>query len=143
MLTMEYSMPDLFLAAVTYGGYISLAKLALFLVLFFLMLPAVTWVHQDAETVGTKKNLLDRPRLRRMGHRLARLASDRKLLCRPARLSYCRRRYLNQLRNAPKLPCPPVPASPDGRAHQGPVRHRNKKNQGDAKKFRLYHGKQQ
>ncbi len=55
MLTMEYSMPDLFLAAVTYGGYISLAKFVLFLLLFFLMLPAVTWVHQDAETVGTRK----------------------------------------------------------------------------------------
>jgi len=55
MLTMEYSMPDLFLAAVTYGSYISLVKFVLFVLLFFVMLPAVTWVHQDAEAVGTKK----------------------------------------------------------------------------------------
>ncbi len=55
MLTMEYSMPDLLLAAVTYGGYISLAKFALFLLLFFLALPLVTWTHEDAQAVGTRK----------------------------------------------------------------------------------------
>lgn len=46
-------MPDLMLSAVEYGGYISLIKFLLFLVLFFLWLTLVTWVHNDANKVET------------------------------------------------------------------------------------------
>jgi len=40
--------------SVEYAGYISIVKLAVFLILFFLWLPLVTWVHKDAEAIGTK-----------------------------------------------------------------------------------------
>jgi type II secretory ATPase GspE/PulE/Tfp pilus assembly ATPase PilB-like protein len=50
---MEQIMPE-FLAAIGYGGYISPIKLAVFLLLFFGGLPVVSWVHRDAEAVGTK-----------------------------------------------------------------------------------------
>jgi hypothetical protein len=48
-------MPDLLLVSVEYGGYISIAKFIIFLVLFFLWLPFVTWVYQDARSVGTSE----------------------------------------------------------------------------------------
>ncbi len=47
-------MPDLLLAAVEYGGYISPVKFVIFLVLFFLWLPLVTWVYYDAKSLGTR-----------------------------------------------------------------------------------------
>ncbi len=46
-------MPE-FLAAVGYGGYISPIKLIIFLILFFGGLPVISWVHRDAEALGTK-----------------------------------------------------------------------------------------
>jgi type II secretory ATPase GspE/PulE/Tfp pilus assembly ATPase PilB-like protein len=48
-------MPELPLAAIEYGGYISIVKLAIFLVLFFLWLRLVAWVYNDAEAVGTQE----------------------------------------------------------------------------------------
>jgi type II secretory ATPase GspE/PulE/Tfp pilus assembly ATPase PilB-like protein len=46
-------MPNLVLAAIEYGGYISVVKLAVFAVSFFLWIPLVTWVHNDAKAVDT------------------------------------------------------------------------------------------
>jgi len=46
-------MPDLLLAVVS-GSYISPIKLTIYLLLVFLWLPLVAWVHKDAETLGTK-----------------------------------------------------------------------------------------
>lgn len=46
-------MPDLVLMAVEYSGYISIVKFIVFLALFFLWLPLIGWVYQDAKTVGT------------------------------------------------------------------------------------------
>ena len=48
-------MPNLVLSAVEYTGYISIIKLASFVVLFFLWLPLVSWVFTDAKAVGTKE----------------------------------------------------------------------------------------
>jgi type II secretory ATPase GspE/PulE/Tfp pilus assembly ATPase PilB-like protein len=48
-------MPDLFVLAVEYGGYISAIKLIVFLVFFFLWLPLVGWVYNDAKSVETKE----------------------------------------------------------------------------------------
>ena len=48
-------MSDLLLASIEYSGYISIAKLVIFLVLFFLWLPLLTWVYGDAKAVGTKE----------------------------------------------------------------------------------------
>ncbi len=48
-------MPDLLLVSVEYGGYISIIKLIIFLVLFFLWLPLISWVHSDAKAVETKE----------------------------------------------------------------------------------------
>jgi type II secretory ATPase GspE/PulE/Tfp pilus assembly ATPase PilB-like protein len=50
---MECFMPDLLLAVVS-GSYISPIKLTIYLLLVFLWLPLVAWVHKDAETLGTK-----------------------------------------------------------------------------------------
>jgi len=47
-------MPDLLLTSVEYSGYISIIKFIIFLTLFFLWLWFVTWVHQDAKSVGTQ-----------------------------------------------------------------------------------------
>jgi type II secretory ATPase GspE/PulE/Tfp pilus assembly ATPase PilB-like protein len=47
-------MPDLLLVSVEYGGYISIIKLIIFLVLFFPWLPLLGWVHSDAKAVETK-----------------------------------------------------------------------------------------
>ncbi len=50
-------MPELFLSTIEYGGYISIVKFLVFLVLFFLWLPLVSWVHEDAKAVGAKEAL--------------------------------------------------------------------------------------
>ena len=47
-------MPDLLLAAIGYGGYISIIKFLIFLVMFFGWLPLLTWVYQDAKVIETK-----------------------------------------------------------------------------------------
>jgi len=46
-------MPNLVLAAIVYGGYISVIKLAVFGVLFLVWIPLVCWVHNDAKAVDT------------------------------------------------------------------------------------------
>lgn len=48
-------MTGLLIASVEYGGYISIVKFLIFLLLFFSWLPLLTWVYQDAKTVGTKE----------------------------------------------------------------------------------------
>ena len=48
-------MPDLLSASVEYSGYISITKFIIFLVLFFLWLLLLTWVHRDAGAVGTRE----------------------------------------------------------------------------------------
>ena len=48
-------MPDLLLAAIGYGGYISILKFFIFLVMFFAWLPLLTWVYQDAKVIETKE----------------------------------------------------------------------------------------
>ncbi|NIP28994.1 MAG: hypothetical protein GWN67_29155, partial [Phycisphaerae bacterium] len=48
-------MPDLLLSSAEYTGYISIIKFLVFLLLFFLWLPVVGWVYDDAKTVGTKE----------------------------------------------------------------------------------------
>ncbi|MHC4286130.1 MAG: GspE/PulE family protein [Planctomycetota bacterium] len=48
-------MPDLLLSSAEYTGYISIIKFLVFLVLFFLWLPIVGWVYNDAKAVGTKE----------------------------------------------------------------------------------------
>jgi len=48
-------MPNLVLAAIEYGGYISVVKLAVFGVLFLAWVPLVGWVHNDAKAVGTRE----------------------------------------------------------------------------------------
>jgi type II secretory ATPase GspE/PulE/Tfp pilus assembly ATPase PilB-like protein len=50
-------MPDLLLSSAEYTGYISIIKLLVFLALFFLWLPIVGWVYNDAKAVGTKEVL--------------------------------------------------------------------------------------
>jgi len=47
-------MPDSLLTSVEYSGYVSPVKFIIFLILFFLWLPLVTWVYNDARAVGTK-----------------------------------------------------------------------------------------
>lgn len=47
-------MPDLLLSTVEYSGYISIIKFIVFLCLFFLWLPLVAWVYQDAKSVETR-----------------------------------------------------------------------------------------
>ena len=48
-------MTGLLIASVEYGGYISIVKFIIFLLLFFPWLPLLVWVYQDAKTVGTKE----------------------------------------------------------------------------------------
>lgn len=50
-------MPDISLLAVEYGGYISAVKLIIFLMLFFLWLPLLGWIFNDAKVVETKEVL--------------------------------------------------------------------------------------
>ena len=47
-------MPDLLAASAGYGGYISIIKFLIFLVMFFGWLPLLTWVYQDARAIETK-----------------------------------------------------------------------------------------
>ena len=49
-------MSDLLLVSVDYGGYISVVKLVIFLVLFFSWLPLLGWVYTDARAVETKED---------------------------------------------------------------------------------------
>ena len=46
-------MPELLSASVEYGGYISIVKFVIFLILFFLWLLLISWVHEDARVTGT------------------------------------------------------------------------------------------
>jgi len=46
-------MPNLVLATIEYGGYISVVKLVVFLGMFFLWVPLVSWVHEDSKAVDT------------------------------------------------------------------------------------------
>ncbi len=48
-------MPDLLSASIGYGGYISIIKFFIFLVMFFGWLPLLTWVYQDAKALETKE----------------------------------------------------------------------------------------
>jgi general secretion pathway protein E len=48
-------MPDLLLAAIGYGGYISIIKLLVFLILFFGWIPLLTWIFYDAKTIETNE----------------------------------------------------------------------------------------
>jgi type II secretory ATPase GspE/PulE/Tfp pilus assembly ATPase PilB-like protein len=45
----------LMMTSVEYSGYISIVKFLIFLLLFFLWLPLLAWVYQDAKSVGTKE----------------------------------------------------------------------------------------
>ncbi|MBN2181402.1 MAG: Flp pilus assembly complex ATPase component TadA [Sedimentisphaerales bacterium] len=47
-------MPELVLASVAFGGYVSIIKLLVFLILFLGALPLLGWVHIDAEALETK-----------------------------------------------------------------------------------------
>lgn len=48
-------MPDLLLASIEYGGYISPFKFVVFIILFFPWLLLICWVHDDAKAVGTRE----------------------------------------------------------------------------------------
>jgi type II secretory ATPase GspE/PulE/Tfp pilus assembly ATPase PilB-like protein len=48
-------MTSLLMASVEYSGYISIVKFLVFLLLFFSWLPLLSWVYQDARSVGTKE----------------------------------------------------------------------------------------
>ena len=48
-------MPDIVAASVEYGGYISIIKFIVFLLLFFPWLLLVSWVYRDAVAVETKE----------------------------------------------------------------------------------------
>ncbi len=48
-------MPDLLLAAIGYGGYISIFKFVIFLIMFFAWIPLLTWVFHDAKAIETKE----------------------------------------------------------------------------------------
>jgi type II secretory ATPase GspE/PulE/Tfp pilus assembly ATPase PilB-like protein len=50
---MEYSMPDFFLMAVEYGGYVSIVKLVILVGCYLLWLLLVSWACKDAKAVGT------------------------------------------------------------------------------------------
>ncbi len=50
-------MQDIMLISVQYGGYISIVKFVVFLILFFLWIPLISWVYGDAQTVGTKETV--------------------------------------------------------------------------------------
>ncbi len=50
-------MPSILLMSVEYGGYISIVKLVLFLLLYFLWLLLVRWTARDAQAVDTNLDL--------------------------------------------------------------------------------------
>jgi len=47
-------MPNLLAADVHYGGYISLLKFIVMIVMYFLWMPLVNWVHADTQAVRTR-----------------------------------------------------------------------------------------
>jgi type II secretory ATPase GspE/PulE/Tfp pilus assembly ATPase PilB-like protein len=51
---MENFMPDLLAASVALGGYISIIKPIIFLILFLGWLPLIGWIHEDAKSLETK-----------------------------------------------------------------------------------------
>jgi len=50
-------MSDLLLTAIEYSNYISIVKIIIFMVLFFLWLPVLSWVFEDAKAIGTNEVL--------------------------------------------------------------------------------------
>jgi len=50
-------MSDLLLAATGYGGYISIFKFIIFLIMFFAWIPLLSWVFYDAKAIETKEVL--------------------------------------------------------------------------------------
>ena len=50
-------MQDQILAAIQYGGYISIVKLVLFVAIFFLWFYLVTWVYNDSENIDINQQL--------------------------------------------------------------------------------------
>ncbi len=48
-------MPDLLLAAVEYGSYISIFKFIVFLILFFGWIPLLSWVFNDGKSIETNE----------------------------------------------------------------------------------------
>jgi len=50
-------MPGLLLMSIEYGGYISIVKLIVFLILYLLWFLLVTWAHKDAKAVDTNVGL--------------------------------------------------------------------------------------
>ena len=50
-------MPDLLLTAIEYSSYISIVKVIIFMALFFLWLPVLSWVFEDAKAIGTNEVL--------------------------------------------------------------------------------------
>lgn len=46
-------MPGFLLMSIEYGGYVSIVKLIVFFILYFLWLLLVAWAHKDAKAVGT------------------------------------------------------------------------------------------
>lgn len=50
-------MPDILLAAVEYGPYVSIIKFAVFLAMFFLWLPLLAWVYDDAKSLDTNEGM--------------------------------------------------------------------------------------
>src|SRR4030042_1576940 len=51
---MENFMPELLSASIAFGGYVSIIKLLIFLVMFLGWLPLIGWIHEDAKTLETK-----------------------------------------------------------------------------------------
>ncbi|HEG43100.1 MAG TPA: hypothetical protein ENH94_03525 [Phycisphaerales bacterium] len=45
------------IAAVSYGGYVSIIKLIVYVAMFFAWMPVVNWVHKDTQSVRTKVRL--------------------------------------------------------------------------------------
>jgi type II secretory ATPase GspE/PulE/Tfp pilus assembly ATPase PilB-like protein len=52
---LEHPMPELLMASVEYGGYISIIEFIIFLALVFPWFWLVTWVYQDTKAVGTQE----------------------------------------------------------------------------------------
>ncbi|MDD5458354.1 MAG: ATPase, T2SS/T4P/T4SS family [Phycisphaerae bacterium] len=50
-------MPDVLAISVEFGGYISIIKFAIFVILFFASLPLIAWINNDAEQIDTNREL--------------------------------------------------------------------------------------
>ena len=50
-------MPDILAIAVQFGGYVSILKFAVFVILFLASLPLLAWINNDAEQIDTKREL--------------------------------------------------------------------------------------